>query len=80
MFDVRVVTIEPGEERAYDSAEWTDALVGVGRGELELECTRGGRRSFERGSILWLCDLPLRALRNPGAESVVLVAVSRAAD
>lgn len=79
-FDVRVVTLAPGGERAYDDAEWWDAIVAVERGELELECLGGGRRSFERGSVLWLDGLPLRALRNSGREPVLLVAVSRRSD
>ena len=76
-FRVRVVTIAPGEERAYHAAEWRDAIVAVERGELELECVSGSRRRFGRGSVVWLCGLPLRALRNTGRESVLLVAVSR---
>jgi len=76
-FRVRVVTVAPGEERAYDDAEWCDSIVAVERGELELECTSGGRRRFESGSVLWLCGLSLRALRSAGRESVLLVAVSR---
>ena len=77
-FRARVVTVAPGEERTYDAAEWRDSIVAVERGELELECTSGGRRRFERGSVLWLCGLPLRALRSTGRESVLLVAVCRA--
>jgi predicted enzyme related to lactoylglutathione lyase len=76
-FRVRVVTVAPGEERAFDPAEWRDALVAVEQGELELECMSGGRRRFGRGSILWLCGLRLRALRSTGRESVLLVALSR---
>jgi uncharacterized protein len=76
-FRVTAVTIAPGDERAYDSAEWCDAIVSVERGELELECVSGGRRRFGRGSIIWLCDLPLRKLRSTGIDPVLLVAVSR---
>ena len=76
-FRVKAVTIASGEERAYDAAEWCDAIVSVERGELELECVSGSRRRFGRGSLMWLCDLPLRALRSTGSDSVLLVAVSR---
>jgi predicted enzyme related to lactoylglutathione lyase len=76
-FCVKAVTIAPGAERAYDAAEWCDAIVSVERGELELECVSGGRRRFGRGSLIWLCDLPLRALRSTSTDSVLLVAVSR---
>ncbi|MBA2533395.1 MAG: hypothetical protein H0V21_00120 [Rubrobacter sp.] len=53
------------------------ALVVVERGEIELECERGTRRRFGRGSVLWVSGLPLRALRNSGRGPALLVAVSR---
>jgi predicted enzyme related to lactoylglutathione lyase len=76
-FCVKAVTIAPGGERPYDAAEWCDAIVSVERGEVELECASGARRRFGSGSLIWLCDMPLRALHSTGAESVLLVAVSR---
>lgn len=78
-FDVRVVEVPPGGERAYDQAEWADALVVVDRGEIELDCRGGSRPRFAGGAVLWLGGLPVRALRNPGPAPAVLVAVSRAA-
>jgi hypothetical protein len=30
-----------------------------------------------QGDVLWLTGLPLRALRNPGPDAAVLVAISR---
>jgi hypothetical protein len=77
MFCARAVTIAPGDVRLYEAAEWRDAIVSVERGELELECVSGACQHFERGSLLWLCDLPLRALRSTGPDSLLLVAVSR---
>ena len=76
-FDVRTVSIPAGASRAYDEDEWHDALVVLERGELEVECTRGGRRRFERGAVICLVGLALRTLHSLGPESVVLVAVSR---
>ena len=76
-FERRTISIPPGHERAYAEADWTDALVVVERGEIELECLDGKRRRFVRGDSLWLCGLPLKLLRNPGAEPALLVAVSR---
>jgi hypothetical protein len=76
-FDVRAVAIWPGAERAYDRDEWRDALVFVRRGEIELECLTGERRSFESGHIFWLANLPLRALHNPGDRPALLLVVSR---
>lgn len=78
-FDVRAVEVEPGGHRIYHAAEWSDALVVVGRGEIELECLSGTTLSFRRGDLLWLTGLPLRALHNSGREPALLVAVSRSA-
>jgi predicted enzyme related to lactoylglutathione lyase len=77
MFGVRAISIAPGDVRPYDAAEWCDAIVSVERGELELECVSGGCRRFRHGSLIWVCDLPLRSLRSTGPDSVLLVAVSR---
>jgi quercetin dioxygenase-like cupin family protein len=76
-FEVRAVGLEPGGHRIYHRAEWSDALVVVTRGEVELECSGGLSYLFKRGDLLWLTELPLRALHNRGREPVVLVAVSR---
>ena len=76
-FDLRAVEVEPGEARIYDEAEWRDALVVVARGQIELECVGGSRYGAERGAVLWLVGLPIRALHNGGAEPAVLVALSR---
>ena len=76
-FRRRVVSIEPGGEVLYEAADWEDALVVVERGELEVEGRCGGRRRFVRGDVLWLAELPLTMLRNPGAEPALIAAVSR---
>lgn len=54
--------------RIYNEAEWRDALVMVGRGEIELESVDGDSCRFGRGSVLCLVGLRLRALRNRGTE------------
>ncbi|MDN3358831.1 hypothetical protein [Actinomadura sp. DC4] len=76
-FVTRVVTVAAGCSRAYDASEWRDAIVVVECGEVELESAAGVRRSFGSGAILWLDELPLRALNNRGTGPAVLVAVSR---
>jgi hypothetical protein len=76
-FTRRELVLAPGDRRAYDAAEWHDALVIVKRGELDIECRAGGRMRFVAGDMLWLTGLPLRALMNDGPAPVVLVAVSR---
>ena len=76
-FDVRVLIVDPGDTRAYQEAEWRDALVVVERGNIQLEASGGGRRDFATGDVLCLVGLSLRALHNRGPEPAVLVAVSR---
>jgi CheY-like chemotaxis protein len=78
-FELRTVAIPAGASRAYDEAEWEDAIVVLESGELEVECVRGGRRRFERGAVMYLVGLALRTLHNLGPETAVLVAVSRRA-
>jgi hypothetical protein len=77
MFAVGVVAVAPGAERPFVAAEWTDALVIVERGVIELCGAGGTRRRFARGDLLWLSGVPLRALHNPGGEPAVLLAVAR---
>jgi quercetin dioxygenase-like cupin family protein len=76
-FEFRLVTIPPGGVRAYQEADWRDALVVVERGSIELETRQGRRRAFATGDMLCLIGLSLRALHNRGHEPVLLVAVSR---
>jgi hypothetical protein len=78
MFAVRAVAVAPGEELAYDEAEWRGAIVFVQRGEIELRGVSGAARSFGRGDLIWLDGVPLRALHNPGAVPAVLLAIARA--
>ena len=76
-FEWRAVAVAPGGSRAYDAAEWQDAMVVVERGAVDLECLHGTPCRFERGDVLWLAGLPLRALHNRGGEPAVLIAVAR---
>jgi len=78
-FSLRMTVIAPGGVRAYDESEWRDALVVIERGEIELESEHGSRRRLDRGSVLWLAGLPLRAIHNPASEPALLVAVARRA-
>jgi quercetin dioxygenase-like cupin family protein len=76
-FRSRTVTIRPGDSRPYEEAEWRDAIVVVECGAVVVECHAGGRRTFTVGDVLWLTGMGVRALRNEGQESAVIVAVSR---
>jgi quercetin dioxygenase-like cupin family protein len=76
-FARRKIVLAPGARRPYHEAEWHDALVIVKRGEIDVECRAGGRLRFIAGDMLWFTGLPLRALRNPGPEPAVLVAIAR---
>ncbi len=77
-FRLRLVTVAPGQAHAYEEAEWRDALVVVEHGEIELEGATIGALRFERGDVLMLVGLGLRALCNRGDEPALLAAVSRA--
>ena len=76
-FETRVIFVASGASRAYDGAEWQDALVVIERGEIELESTVGDRQRFGSGDVLCLAGLSLPLLRNRREETTVLVAVSR---
>ena len=76
-FERRTATLAPRRSRAYDEAEWRDALILVAHGQVELEGLDGRRHRFGRGAILWLEGLPLRAIHNRGRVPAVLVAVAR---
>jgi len=76
-FVLRVVVVGPGDTRPYDAGEWRAALVVVEWGAIVLEPHEGDAYRFQRGDVLWLQRLALRALRNPGSEPAVLAAVAR---
>jgi quercetin dioxygenase-like cupin family protein len=76
-FECRAVAVEPGGVRIYNEAEWRDAIIVVGSGEIELEALGGNRERFQCGDVLCFEGLPLRSLHNRGAEPAVLVSVWR---
>ena len=76
-FEVHTVSLEPGCDRIYHEREWLDAIVVVGRGEIEVECRGGTRQRLAAGDVLWFAGLPLRVIRNHGADEAVLVTFSR---
>jgi hypothetical protein len=76
-FELRAIAVAPGSARPCRELDWRDALVVVERGEIEVVCLGGGCRRFQRGAILSLAQLPLRALRNPGDGDALLLAVTR---
>ena len=76
-FVLRSVTIAPGASLAVDAGRWRDALVVVEAGDLEVECEHGDRHRFAAGAVLCLVGPDPVALRNVGAEPVVLVGVTR---
>ena len=76
-FDRRLVRLAPGCERPYDPSEWKDELVVVVCGTIDLEGLSGRRWTFQKGSIIWLQELALRAIHNPTDATAVLMAISR---
>ena len=75
--DLRLVSIPAGAAKPFVADEWDDSLVVVEQGSVELECVRGGRRTFTTGAVIFLTGLPLRRIHNPGPETALLAAVSR---
>jgi hypothetical protein len=61
----------------YRSADWVDTLVIVESGVLELECRSGTRAQFAEGAMVVLAAVPLRHLRNPGRQPLVLSTLTR---
>jgi len=76
-FAARTVLLPPGSALPFAEADWTDALIVIESGELEVETVSGLRRQFGTGEILWFAGLDLRVLRSCGIEPTVLKAVSR---
>ena len=77
-YRAREVRIESLGERPYGADDWRNALVIVRSGVLELVSLGGVRRRFGLGSLLFLANLRLRSLRNPGGVPTVLSVVTRA--
>jgi hypothetical protein len=76
-FEQRRLVIAPGAEQRTAADEWSDALVAIESGLLEVECLSGARWTFGTSALLCLSWLPVQILRNPGASPVVLVATRR---
>lgn len=74
---VRVLVFAPHSSLAFNSSDWSDALVEVDCGEIELELRDGRRIRFVAGDLLWLAGLPVRLICNDGAATAVVVAVWR---
>lgn len=75
-FERRVIAIAPGRMRAFDPAEWRDAIVVVERGRIDVECVGGTCQRFGRGAVISLDGLPVRRLHNRYCEPAVLIVVS----
>jgi hypothetical protein len=76
VFVRRTLTLAPGTAQPAAALDWAGAIVLVARGAVVLECAGGTARRFAAGSLIWLRGPSVRALRNPGVEDAVLVAVS----
>lgn len=76
-FESWAVSISPGEARPTTPEEWSDALVLVASGDLDVVSEAGATQTFHAGDLLALAWLRARNLANLGAECVELVAVRR---
>jgi len=76
-FALREIALAPGVTRPYRRREWRDALVMIRTGQIDLEDATGAVAHFGAGDILCLAAARLRALRNPGPQPAVVLAISR---
>jgi hypothetical protein len=74
-----VLILAAHDECVFRSADWTDTLIEVEDGQLEIESDSGGRLLLLPGDVLTLDGLPLRALRSVGNGPTVLVTIRRSA-
>jgi mannose-6-phosphate isomerase-like protein (cupin superfamily) len=74
---VRALILAPGDAIDFQPGDWSDALVVVEHGHLQVECNSGARAVFGPGAVLVLTLLELRRLRSVGTTALVVTAVSR---
>jgi hypothetical protein len=74
-FDRWRIAIPPGAALLTKPGEWTDCLVMVESGTIEVVGQAGSRGLFESGDLLALTWLSVCGLHNPGPEEARLVAV-----
>lgn len=79
-FQLEQIVLVPGGERPPDAVTRRPALVVVEHGEIELELTNRLRKQFASGAVLYTAGLPLRVIRNVGADTVLMSFLSRRAD
>lgn len=76
-FERWTMSLGPGERRPSGAAEWSGALIVVDAGTIEVGCFAGASATFVAGDVLALSCLPLRWLRNAGAEEARIIAIRR---
>jgi hypothetical protein len=69
------IAIPPGAALVTKAGEWTDCLVLVESGRIEVAGLAGSRGPFEAGDLLALTWLNVCGLHNPGPEEARLVAI-----
>ena len=69
--------LAPGATLDPDAPPCAGALVVVERGAIVVEGRGGGCVRLREGAVLWCAGRSPGALRNPGAEPVILVAIAR---
>lgn len=74
-FDRWRIAIPPGAAVLTKPGEWTDCLVLVESGRIEVAGEAGSRGPFEAGNLLALTWLNVCGLHNPGPEEARLLAI-----
>ena len=72
-----MLVLPPGASHHHDVIEWSDRLVIVERGVIELLDENGVRCRFGRGAVLCLVMPNLRSIANPGRKAAVLSLIAR---
>jgi hypothetical protein len=75
-FRRRQLELAPGENVCTDTGAWRSAIAFLENGEIELECSAGGRSRFVAGAVLCF-QPPVRFVRNSGDEPARLIMISR---
>ena len=74
-FDRWRIAIPPGAAIVTNAAQWTDCLVLVESGTIEVAGEAGSRGPFQAGDLLALTWLSVCGLHNPGPEEARLLAI-----
>lgn len=77
-FAIRLLVLEPGERLPCDTRTWSNTLIEVECGEVDLHLPGDRRLRMRSGDAFWLSGLPVRSISNPGRSPAALTGLVRA--